>query len=138
LLAEAEAPSAIVAVRPSTGELLAAALGPAEQSYPIGLVGRYAPGSTFKTVTALALLRAGDTPETQLQCSERAVVEGRSFKNADSLDPGLFGPMPLSDVIAHSCNTALLQEHERVSQAQLAEAAAALGIGQEPAEGLDA
>ncbi|EWS81285.1 penicillin-binding protein [Brachybacterium phenoliresistens] len=137
-LAGTEAPSAVVALRPSTGELLAAALGPRTQEYPIGLVGRYAPGSTFKTVTALSLLRAGDTPDTVLQCPERAVVDGRSFKNADSLDPGLFGPLPLSDVIAHSCNTALLLQHDRVSQEALAEAAAALGVGQEEPEGLDA
>ncbi|MFC0674872.1 penicillin-binding transpeptidase domain-containing protein [Brachybacterium hainanense] len=137
-LARTEAPSALIALRPSSGDVLAAALGPVGQAYPIGLVGRYAPGSTFKTVTALALLRAGDTPDTVLQCPERAQVGGRSFKNADSFSPDLFGDMPLSDVIAHSCNTALLLQHERVPQAQLAQAASALGFGQEPAEGLDA
>jgi cell division protein FtsI/penicillin-binding protein 2 len=101
-------------------------------------VGQYAPGSTFKTVTALSLLRAGVTPDTELECPETASVAGRSFKNADSMNPALFGTMPLRSVIAHSCNTALLLQHETVDQAALADAATTLGIGQEAPAGLDA
>lgn len=137
-IAEEDSPSAVIALQPSTGDVLAAALGPTGQSYPVGLVGHYAPGSTFKSVTALALLREGVTPDTTLQCPEKATVDGVTFKNADSLDPGLFGPMPLSDAIAHSCNTAMLLQHDVVSQPALAEAATTLGIGQEAPTGLDA
>ena len=137
-IADEESPSAVIALSASTGDVLAAALGPTGQSYPVGLVGQYAPGSTFKTVTALSLLRAGVTPDTELQCPETASVAGRSFKNADSMDPSLFGTMPLRSVIAHSCNTALLLQHETVSQAELADAATTLGIGQEAPAGLDA
>ena len=137
-IADEDSPSAVIALSASTGDVLAAALGPTGQSYPVGLVGQYAPGSTFKTVTALSLLRAGVTPDTALQCPETASVAGRSFKNADSMDPSLFGTMPLRSVIAHSCNTALLLQHETVSQAELADAATTLGIGQEAPAGLDA
>lgn len=137
-IADEDSPSAVIALSASTGDVLAAALGPTGQSYPVGLVGQYAPGSTFKTVTALSLLRAGVTPDTELQCPETASVAGRSFKNADSMDPSLFGTMPLRSVIAHSCNTALLLQHETVSQAELADAATTLGIGQEAPAGLDA
>ena len=137
-IADEESPSAVIALSASTGDVLAAALGPTGQSYPVGLVGQYAPGSTFKTVTALSLLRAGVTPDTELQCPATASVAGRSFKNADSMDPSLFGTMPLRSVIAHSCNTALLLQHETVSQADLADAATTLGIGQEAPAGLDA
>ena len=137
-IADEDSPAAVIALQPSTGDVLAAALGPTGQSYPVGLVGQYAPGSTFKTVTALSLLRAGVTPDTELECPETATVAGRSFKNADSMDPSLFGTMPLRSVIAHSCNTALLLEHETVSQAELADAATTLGIGQEAPVGLDA
>lgn len=137
-IADEDSPSAVIALSASTGDVLAAALGPAGQSYPVGLVGQYAPGSTFKAVTALSLLRAGVTPDTELQCPETASVAGRSFKNADSMDPSLFGTMPLRSVIAHSCNTALLLQHETVSQAELADAATTLGIGQEAPAGLDA
>ncbi|GAA1487821.1 penicillin-binding transpeptidase domain-containing protein [Brachybacterium sacelli] len=137
-IADEDSPSAVIALQPSSGDLLAAALGPTGQSYPVGLVGRYAPGSTFKAVTALGLLREGVTPDTTLQCPETATVEGVTFKNADSLDPSLFGPMPLSDAIAHSCNTAMLLQHDTVSQQALAEAATTLGSGQEAPTGLDA
>ena len=137
-IAEEDSPSAVIALQPSTGDVLAAALGPTGQSYPVGLVGRYAPGSTFKTVTALALLREDVTPDTTLECPETASVAGRSFKNADSMDPSLFGQMPLRSVIAHSCNTALLLQHETVDQPELADAATTLGIGQQAPEGLEA
>lgn len=136
LIADRSSPSAIIVMRPSNGDLLASALGPDDQSYPVGLVGQYAPGSTFKTVTALSLLRAGLTPASGLECPGRATVTGRSFKNADSLDPSLFGPMPLGDVMAHSCNTALLMQHDRVPQRSLTESAEALGMMQEPPPGL--
>ncbi|WP_106506721.1 penicillin-binding transpeptidase domain-containing protein [Brachybacterium timonense] len=137
VLADAEAPSSICVVRPSDGGLLAAALGPTGQEYPIGLVGQYAPGSTFKTITALSMLRLGDTPDTVVECPAKATIEGRSFKNADRMDPAHFGPMPLKDAIAHSCNTALLLEHDRVSQELLADSAASLGIGLKAGVGLD-
>ncbi|GAA1484078.1 penicillin-binding transpeptidase domain-containing protein [Brachybacterium fresconis] len=137
-VADQDSPSAVIALQPSTGDVLAAGLGPTGQSYPVGLVGRYAPGSTFKAVTSLALLREGLTPDTTVQCPETATVEGVTFKNADSLDPSLFGPMPLRDAIAHSCNTAMLLQHDVVSQPALAEAATTLGSGQEAPEGLDA
>lgn len=137
-IAEEDSPAAVIALQPSTGDVLASALGPTGQSYPVGLVGQYSPGSTFKTVTALSLLRAGVTPDTTLECPETATIEGRSFKNADSMSPDLFGPMPLRDVIAHSCNTALLLQHDTVDQQGLADAATTLGIGQEAPRGLDA
>ncbi|MDN5901373.1 MAG: cell division protein FtsI, partial [Brachybacterium sp.] len=137
-IADEDSPSAVIVLQPSSGDVLATALGPTGQSYPVGLVGRYAPGSTFKTVTALSLLRAGLTPDTELECPETAVVAGRSFKNADSMNPSLFGTMPLRSAIAHSCNTAMLLQHETVDQPALADAATTLGIGQDAPTGLDA
>ena len=66
--------SALVAIRPSTGEILAAANGPGTGGLNIATFGQYAPGSTFKSVSSLALLRAGDTPETVVPCT---IVGGR-------------------------------------------------------------
>ena len=137
-IADEDSPSAVIALQPSSGDVLAAALGPTGQSYPVGLVGQYAPGSTFKTVTALALLREGVTPDTALECPETATIDGASFKNADSMVPSLFGTLPLREVIAHSCNTALLLEHDTVDQPALADAATTLGIGQPTPAGLEA
>jgi cell division protein FtsI/penicillin-binding protein 2 len=136
-IADQDSTSAVVVMQPSTGNVLASALGPSGQSYPVGLVGQYAPGSTFKSVTALSLLRAGDTPDTEVECPRTASVEGRSFKNADSMDPSLFGTMSLSDAIAHSCNTAMLLQNDKVSAEELSDAATTLGVGQEAPKGLD-
>ena len=48
-------PAVLVAVAPSTGDLLAVAQnGPADAAGAISLTGRYPPGSTFKMVTATA------------------------------------------------------------------------------------
>ncbi len=49
---------------PSTGEILAAANGPGNGGQNLATFGQAAPGSTFKTVSSLALLRAGLTPDT--------------------------------------------------------------------------
>ncbi|MGY5764245.1 penicillin-binding transpeptidase domain-containing protein [Brachybacterium sp. DNPG3] len=137
-IADEDSASAVIVLQPSTGDVLATALGPTGQSYPVGLVGQYAPGSTFKAVTALALLRAGLTPESSVQCPETATVEGRSFKNADSLSSSLFGEMTLAEAIAHSCNTAMVLQSDTVDQQSLADAATALGLGQDAPDGLDA
>ena len=65
VLADVPSGSALVAIRPSTGELVAVASGPGSKGYNTATYGRYAPGSTFKVVSALALLRAGVTPGTR-------------------------------------------------------------------------
>ncbi len=54
--------SAIVAIKPSTGAVLAAANGPGNNGYNDATYGRFAPGSTFKTVGTLALLRKRRDP----------------------------------------------------------------------------
>lgn len=133
-----DSPSAVIAMSASTGQVLATGLGPSGQSYPVGLVGQYAPGSTFKMATALALLRTGDTPDTQVDCPATASVDGRSYKNADSFESDLVGSMSLAEAIAHSCNTAMVLQSGNVSQDALVDAATTLGIGQDAPEGLDA
>ena len=51
--------SALVAIRPSTGAIVAAANGEGNRGQSLATVGRAAPGSTFKVVSALALLGLG-------------------------------------------------------------------------------
>ena len=131
LLAPVESASALVALRPSTGEVLAAASGPGGQGYSTATLGRYAPGSTFKVVTSLALLRAGTTPEDVLSCTPTVTVDGRSFKNYDDYPADGVGEVTLRTVIANSCNTALISQRDRVSQAALSDAAVGLGLGAE-------
>lgn len=121
--------SALVAIRPSTGEILAAANGPANEGFNAATAGRYAPGSTFKIVTALALLRSGLSPRDTVHCDTTTRVDGRSFKNYDDYPATQIGRITLRRAIAHSCNTALIASRDRLKPDTLRNAAAALGLG---------
>jgi cell division protein FtsI/penicillin-binding protein 2 len=129
VLADVRPASALVAIRPSTGDVLAAASGAGGGGLSTATVGQYAPGSTFKVVSSLALLRSGVTPSTPLSCPRTTVVDGKTFKNYDDYPSGGLGRIPLSTAVANSCNTAFVSERDTVSQEALAGAAAALGLG---------
>jgi cell division protein FtsI/penicillin-binding protein 2 len=138
ILADIDSPSSIVALRPSTGAVLAAANGPDSEGYNTAFLGRYAPGSAFKIATALGMLRNGATPESAVTCDPELVVDGRSFENADSYPAEFTGRITLTEAIAYSCNTAFIAEHRELSQDQLADAAGALGIGMTANPGIEA
>lgn len=121
--------SALVAVRPSSGELLVAASGPGSEGYATATVGQYAPGSTFKVVSSLALLRAGLAPGDRVRCPRSIVVDGKDFTNYSDYPPGSLGAITLREAVAQSCNTAFVSQHERVTPEELARAAEALGVG---------
>ena len=92
VLADVPSGSALVAIRPSTGDLVAVASGPGSKGYNTATYGRYAPGSTFKVVSALALLRAGVTPGTK-RCRVRPRDRGRwqeiqELRRLPGLGPG--------------------------------------------------
>lgn len=138
LLADQTSPSAIVALKVSTGEILAAANGAASKGYSTALLAQYAPGSTFKVATSLALLRKGDTPQSTVTCSTTATVDGRSYSNAPGYEASAIGEIPLTTAVAYSCNTAFINEHSTISQGELQDAAHALGIGMQTDLGVDA
>jgi len=121
--------SALVAIRPSTGEILAAANGPGNAGYNYATFGQFAPGSTFKSVSSLALLRAGDTPDTIVPCTSSIVVDGKRFENYDDYPPSGLGNIPLRTALANSCNTAFISQHGKLGQRSLVDAAASLGMG---------
>ncbi|WP_182378418.1 penicillin-binding transpeptidase domain-containing protein [Nocardioides sp. WS12] len=116
--------SAVVAIRPSDGAILAAASP--EQNY--AAYGQFAPGSTFKIVTSLALLRAGLTPDSPVECAPTTTVNGKRFKNYSDYPSSALGTIPLSKAIANSCNTALINARAKVDDGDLAAAAASLGL----------
>lgn len=130
--------SAIVAIRPSDGHVLAAANGPGSKGYATATLGQYAPGSTFKTITSLALLRTGLNPRTPVDCTATTTVDGRIFKNYDNYSPVDLGRIPLRAAIAHSCNTGLIAARGKLGPASLADAAAAVGLTADPALGVPA
>jgi cell division protein FtsI/penicillin-binding protein 2 len=105
------------------------ASGPGSEGYSTATVGRYAPGSTFKVVSSLALLRAGVRPSSVLSCPATTVVDGKRFKNYSDYPASGLGRIPLSTAVANSCNTAFVNARRTVSQSDLAQAAASLGLG---------
>ncbi|GGF46814.1 cell division protein FtsI [Marmoricola endophyticus] len=128
-LARTTSPSALVAIRPSDGSIVAAASGPASKGQNTATYSRYAPGSTFKVVTSLALLRAGLTPESDVTCAPSTSVDGKVFTNYSDYPSSAVGTIPLREAIANSCNTAVISEHAKIDHEDLADAAAALGVG---------
>ncbi len=129
LLAGVGPASAIVALRPSDGAILAAANGPGTDGYNMATFGQFAPGSTFKSVSSLALLRAGLGPDASVSCTPTIVVDGKSFKNYSDYPAGGIGEIPFRAALANSCNTAFISERDRLRDGDLADAAAALGMG---------
>ncbi|MCW2842291.1 MAG: penicillin-binding protein transpeptidase [Nocardioides sp.] len=121
--------SAIVAIKPSTGAVLAAANGPGNNGYNMATYGQLAPGSTFKSVSSLALLRAGLTPDTVVPCTSTITVDGRSFKNYSDYPSSGIGRIPLRTALANSCNTAFISQRQKVGDSGLVDAAASLGLG---------
>lgn len=134
-LADVPSASAIVALQPSTGAVLAAANGPGSAGLNTATVGQYAPGSTFKIATALALIRSGLTPDSPVECTPTVTVDGREFQNYPGYPETSVGTITLADAIAQSCNTGLIALHAGLSSADLADAAASLGIGATLPEG---
>ena len=126
-LTGATKPAGLVAIRVSTGEVLAAANGgPNAAGYNRALIGRYPPGSTMKVSTAFALLQTGITPSTAVNCPPTIQVDGRTFQNSEGEK---LGSVPFLTDFAQSCNTAFIGSATKISAAQLHDAAASLGYG---------
>jgi transpeptidase family protein/penicillin-binding protein/MecA-like transpeptidase family protein len=121
--------SAIVAIKPSTGAILAAANGPGTNGYNDATYGRFAPGSTFKTVGTLALLKQGQTPSSPVDCPTSIVVDGKQFTNDSFYPPSANGRIDLATALANSCNTAFINERTELGDHDLVDAAATLGMG---------
>ena len=121
--------NALVAIRPSDGAILAAASGAGGDGLNVATYGQYAPGSTFKVVSALALLRAGLTPQSRVSCPATTSVDGKSFKNYDDYPADALGQITLRQAVANSCNTAFVGSADELGRGDLAGAAAALGLG---------
>ncbi|QFS93199.1 Penicillin-binding protein 4B [Mycobacterium sp. THAF192] len=127
-LAPLGTPAALVAIQPSTGNLLAVGQNaPADAQGPIALTGLYPPGSTFKTVTVSAALQAGQvTPDTIVNCPGTENIEGRQIPNDDEFD---LGQVPLHTAFARSCNTTMGRLAVNLPPDALTDAAAQLGLG---------
>ncbi|MFF4644795.1 penicillin-binding transpeptidase domain-containing protein [Streptomyces sp. NPDC001389] len=99
------AEASVVAVQPSTGDILAVA-NHRQDGFNAAMLGRRAPGSTMKIVTAAMLLEKGlvaaDRPAA---CPPSATWDGKAFRNQGGFS--LQG-QPFSTSFARSCNTAFI------------------------------
>ncbi len=128
--------TAVVVIKASTGEVLAAANGPGPTSYNTAFLGRYAPGSTFKVVSGAALLSSGKiTPRTPVKCPDTTVVDGKQFKNYD--EGILRGRADFAAAFAASCNTTFVSLADELDGNQLAAAAKRFGFGAQWELGID-
>jgi cell division protein FtsI/penicillin-binding protein 2 len=127
-LAPVPNPAMIVALQPSTGEILAVAQnGAADAQGPLALSGRYPPGSTFKIVTAVAALEAKQvTADSPVACPATTSIGERVVPNDHSFD---LGTVPLHTAFARSCNTTFAQLAAGLGAGALTDAAHQMGIG---------
>ncbi|MFD3731709.1 penicillin-binding transpeptidase domain-containing protein [Streptomyces sp. NPDC058632] len=117
--------AAIVAIDTSSGHVLAAANMPSGMNR--ALEGRYPPGSTFKVVTAAALLKQGMKPSDPGDCPKFTRVNGQRFENQDQFV--LPAGSTFRDNFAHSCNTFFVDSRGKLSSSGLHDTAQAFGIG---------
>ncbi|MCS7482636.1 penicillin-binding transpeptidase domain-containing protein [Umezawaea endophytica] len=122
-------PAMLVAIQPSTGDVLAVAQnGPADVQGPIALTGQFAPGSTFKIVSAVAALEDGKVQgDTPVPCPGKTTIDGRRVvPNDHDFDKGT---IPLHSAFAFSCNTTFAEIAAALPADGLTKTAGKLGLG---------
>jgi cell division protein FtsI/penicillin-binding protein 2 len=126
-------PAAIVVVD-ADGNIRGVASRPLDEDLNRALAGTYPPGSTAKVVTGDALLAAGTTPDTPIECAETVNAGGRSFRNFESES---LGTVPFRTAFAESCNTAFITAAAPLAPADLVSAAEQFGFNTEYSVGLN-
>jgi len=91
------------------------------------LSGLYPPGSTFKTMTALAGLEAGVDPEARVNCPGGMYFGGRFFHCHKK---GGHGSQNMRDAIKNSCDTYFYSLALRIGPTRIAQVARAFGLGE--------
>jgi cell division protein FtsI/penicillin-binding protein 2 len=116
----------LVAVKASTGEVLAVAQHQASGALPAhgALNAQLVPGSAFTIVSAAALLSNGVSAKSQTSCADSFTVGGQTFTSE-----GTGQQKPFSAVFADGCSTAFAGLSERLSASQWAQVIKEFGIG---------
>jgi hypothetical protein len=98
--------SGMVVIKPSTGEILAIASN-ATNNPKLATMATRAPGSTFKTVTATALMINGMKLSDNADCTPTAQVGTETYHNDEGLKDGFSGATLLT-AYERSCNTSFV------------------------------
>ncbi|MDH6435055.1 hypothetical protein M2158_003532 [Streptomyces sp. SAI-144] len=124
--------SSVVAVKPSTGEVLAVANNRTD-AFNAAFEGTKAPGSTMKIITAAMLIDNGVTSMNgPAPCPPDAVWQGQTFKNLTGMQPN--EGASLANSFMRSCNTAfikLIDEKPLTDESLTLEAQNRFGIGED-------
>ena len=129
----ADEEAALVAVQASTGKILASVSNPSNDQFDQALDGEFPPGSTFKVLTASALIELGLSPSSPATCPPSITVDGLAIHNAEGDAP----VSTLGQAFAESCNTAFVQlATSHLQPRDLPAVAALYGIGVAPRMGL--
>lgn len=122
--------SSVVAVKPSTGEVLAVA-NHRKDGFNAAFLGKLAPGSTMKVLSAAILIDNGLTTSTgPAPCPPTATWQSQTFKNLDDMAPN--ERATLSESFARSCNTAFVKYAGKVRADSLTkEAEERFGLGRD-------
>ncbi|OIK07398.1 penicillin-binding transpeptidase domain-containing protein [Streptomyces monashensis] len=122
------AESSVVAVKPSTGEVLAVANHRAD-GFDAAFLGALAPGSTMKIISAATLIDTGlTTANGPAPCPPSAVWQSQTFHNLTGLAPDEHAT--LAESFARSCNTAFVKFADSVKADSLTrEAEQRFGLG---------
>ncbi|WP_432041554.1 penicillin-binding transpeptidase domain-containing protein [Streptomyces cadmiisoli] len=122
--------SSVVAVKPSTGEVLAVA-NHREDGWNAAFLGQVAPGSTMKIVSAATLIDNGLTSMNgPAPCPDSAISESQTFHNLEGMTPN--DNATLSESFARSCNTAFIKFADEVQVDSLTrEAQQRFGLGRD-------
>jgi cell division protein FtsI/penicillin-binding protein 2 len=115
----------IVAVRASTGAVLAVAQHQAAGALPAALNAKLAPGAAFTIVSAAALVeKKVASLSTSIPCASSFNVGGQTFSSA-----GTGEQRPFSTAFAEGCGTAFAQLSERLTATDWAQVVREFGIG---------
>ncbi|MEV0739996.1 penicillin-binding transpeptidase domain-containing protein [Streptomyces sp. NPDC050549] len=122
--------SSVVALQPSTGQVLAIA-NHRDDGFNAAFLGQLAPGSTMKIISAATLIDNGlTTMSGPAPCPTTAVWQEQTFKNLTGLKPN--ENATLADSFARSCNTAFVKFADSVKVDSLTqEAEDRFGLGRD-------
>lgn len=118
----------LVAMRPSTGEILAVAqTSAADAQGSLALTGQFPPGSVFKILTGAAGLDTqGLSAESTVPCPGTMDLFGRTVTNYNSFS---LGNVPLYEAFAQSCNTTFANISTNLDKGVLKNEAKRFGMG---------
>lgn len=124
--------SSVVALKPSTGEILAVA-NHRDDAFNAAFEGKVAPGSTMKIITAAMLIDNGvASMNGPAPCPDSAMWQSQTFKNLTGLKADESANATLANGFVRSCNTAFIKlvDEDPLTDASLTqEAEERFGLG---------